>query len=57
MKYRLLTVIISVTALLSMTAKGSAQQLDSATANALGNKLDEYLDILEMRMALADIPF
>ena len=51
MKYRLLTVIISVTALLSMTAKGSAQQLDSATANALGNKLDEYLDILEKEPA------
>lgn len=45
MKSGLLTIIVSVTALLSMPLSVSAQ-LDTAVSNALGAKLDEYMLII-----------
>ena len=45
MRTGFLTIIISVTALLSIELTASAQ-LDTAVTNALGAKLDEYMDIL-----------
>ena len=45
MKSGLLTIIVSLTALLSMPLSASAQ-LDTAVSNALGAKLDEYMLII-----------
>lgn len=50
MKSGLLTIIVSLTALLSMPLSASAQ-LDTAVSNALGAKLDEYMLIIETEPA------